>query len=620
VSGQSFQVDSVIASAGNSGVNNLIINSLPGDTGAVILNGANTFGGTTVISNGTLQVMNASALQNSTLNYDTGVLLFDGSLTSATFGGLAGSTASQNIVLTNLSGAAVTLAVGRNNATTVFGGNVSDIGALTKAGTGTLTLSNANYIGNTTVSLGTLSILGGTNGSSASTFAVQGNSGTAATASATVSGGTLLASQVNIGTAGNQFGAALTISGTANATFSTGVNIGAAGNTGGNLTINTASNVVLGVAVAARDNGGGLIISNGTVTATSLDVVGAGTASVGNANVTVAGGSLTIGNAGSSGAFKVGDATGGTGHGGTLNVSGGALTYLGTDGLLAGNNAGTTPHGNVNLTGGTTTLTGVTLNAGNIAGVTSTLTVGGVNVPVLYLGAVGLVLNPSTGGTVSVTLSNAVVGAVADWSSSAPMTLNGIATLKCADVSSVAHNITLSGVLSGAGGVTKIGGGTLTLSALNTYTSNTVVSAGTLELAQASLFTNSTVSVSNGATLKLDFTTTNVVAGLILNGVSKPAGVYKNSTDPSFISGTGSIMVVPSINPNPPVMGISVSGNIMTLSWPTNAGWILQSNSVELASSSAWFNYPANGAVDVTTINVTINPAKTNVFFRMLKP
>jgi hypothetical protein len=87
-----------------------------------------------------------------------------------------------------------------------------------------------------------------------------------------------------------------------------------------------------------------------------------------------------------------------------------------------------------------------------------------------------------------------------------------------------------------------------------------------------------------------------------------------------FSSGTGSLIVPSPINPNPPQMQVSVLGSTLTLAWPTNAGWILQSNSVSLTDSSAWFNYPANGAVDVTTVNVTINPAQTNVFFRMVKP
>ena len=625
-SGQAFQVDGVIASAGNSGANNLIVNSLPGDNGTLVLNGANTFTGTTTVSNGVLRLQNGLGLQDSTLIYNSGTLAIDGSITAATLAGLTGT---NDLTLTNLGGAAVTLTLGNNNTTSAYSGNLNDAAvgsSVVKVGNGTVTLSNANYTGSSTVSQGTLTIAGGTNGSSTSTFAVQGNSATAATAFATVSGGTLLASQVNVGTGANQFGAALAINGNATATFSTGVNIGSGTDTAGNLTINTTTNVSLGAAVAARDGGVGLVISNGTVTATSLDIQGAGTATAANANVTVAGGSFTIGDSSSTGALKVGDATGGTGHGGNLNVTGGVLTYLGTDGLLAGNNAGTTPHGNVSMSGGTALLTGITLNAGNISGVTSTLTLSGTNSPTLYLGGVGLVLNPSTGGTVGVTISNATIGAIADWSSSAPMTLNGSLTIQAADTNATAHNISLSGVLSGNGGVTKTGAGTATLSGPNTYTNNTVVSAGTLDLLTASLSTNSTVFVSNGATLQLGFAGANVVAGLVLNGVSKPPGTYNHGTDPAFLAGTGSIQVIAiGPKPTPVITHISVSGTTLTLTGTNGAAngpfVLLQSTNLATALTN-WTPAVSNSFDGSGNLNLStniVNSANPREFYILLQ-
>ena len=75
-SGQTFEVDGVIASAGNGGVNSLTVNSGMGDNGTVVLGGANIFSGTTTISNGTLQLANSLALQDSTLDYNSGSLTF----------------------------------------------------------------------------------------------------------------------------------------------------------------------------------------------------------------------------------------------------------------------------------------------------------------------------------------------------------------------------------------------------------------------------------------------------------------------------------------------------------------------------------------------------------------
>jgi hypothetical protein len=80
------------------------------------------------------------------------------------------------------------------------------------------------------------------------------------------------------------------------------------------------------------------------------------------------------------------------------------------------------------------------------------------------------------------------------------------------------------------------------------------------------------------------------------------------------------LSVTPALNPNPPQLLVSVSGNTLNLGWPTNRGWILQSNSVSLTTANSWFPYPEDGSVTVTNAAVQIDSSKTNVFFRMLKP
>ena len=125
----------------------------------VTLSAANTFSGATTISAGRLDLANGLALQNSTLTYSAGSLLFDPSVSPAAFtlGGLQGTS---NISLaTNITGVPVTLTVGNNNSTTAYGGALSGPGSLTKAGTGTLTLNAANtFTGNTLVSAGVLQL------------------------------------------------------------------------------------------------------------------------------------------------------------------------------------------------------------------------------------------------------------------------------------------------------------------------------------------------------------------------------------------------------------------------------------------------------------------------------
>jgi len=84
-------------------------------------------------------------------------LAFATGVTTPVFGALAGT---GNFALTDGANAAVTLTVGGNGSNTVYSGVLSGIGSLTKAGNGTMTLSNANtYTGNTTINGGTLEIV-----------------------------------------------------------------------------------------------------------------------------------------------------------------------------------------------------------------------------------------------------------------------------------------------------------------------------------------------------------------------------------------------------------------------------------------------------------------------------
>ena len=72
--------------------------------------------------------------------------------------------------------------------------------------------------------------------------------------------------------------------------------------------------------------------------------------------------------------------------------------------------------------------------------------------------------------------------------------------------------------LPGPGALVKIGGGTLNLSGLNTYTGPTIVGAGTLEISGANGLTSGSVTITNGATLKLDSATAlNSTTLLVLN-------------------------------------------------------------------------------------------------------
>ncbi len=91
----------------------------------------------------------------------------------------------------------------------------------------------------------------------------------------------------------------------------------------------------------------------------------------------------------------------------------------------------------------------------------------------------------------------------------------------------VQHNLLISGDISGAGGLNKLGAATLILTGSNTYTGNTTVNAGTLELAdnaQLTFVLGATAGVNNSltgdgtATLNGDFVINTLAADVLPTG------------------------------------------------------------------------------------------------------
>ncbi|HWY29116.1 MAG TPA: autotransporter-associated beta strand repeat-containing protein [Candidatus Acidoferrum sp.] len=131
-------------------------------------------------------------------------------------------------------------------------------------------------------------------------------------------------------------------------------------------------------------------------------------------------------------------------------------------------------------------------------------------------------------------------------------TTSGLLTLGGVDDFDITNGatLTINGVVADNGSTNnlllKTGAGTLILATNTTYVANTTVSNGVLSLTYPDLSTSSTVTIAAGATLDLNFTnsasTTNIIAGLMVNGVTEPNGIYSSNNLAAITSG-GSLLV-----------------------------------------------------------------------------
>jgi fibronectin-binding autotransporter adhesin len=589
-------------------------------TGTLTLSGANTFGGTTRITAGSLTIASATALGGTTLDLnalDAGTVFAISQ--NSTLGGLTGS---RNLdMLTRI------LSIGNNNTSTTYAGVLSN-GALTKIGTGTLTLTGANtYGGNTTVEAGSLRLTG--SASSTGTLGVGTVAGSTGRfeLTGTMTAGNLFAGRVSgangvivqspgssltfttgsehrVGEVAGGYGAYLVNGGTA--AFNNALQIGGAGN-------------------------GVYVQTDGQVTAgTNWPIIGRVTGGVGHA--TISGGTFNQTNA--STRFIVGE--NGTGVL-TLSGSGAVETVGGIRVSMAGG------VGTVNLDGGTILVPfvedgggaslfnfdGGTLRARSASG---TFLQGLDNAFVHSGGAVidtnGFavtvaqpLLAPTGSGISSIAVSSGGSGyaapplvtfsggdgsgATAIATVDASGVLTGIMVTNPGTGYTSAPTVTLvGGAGSGAtlgtpalaanvsGGLTKTGVGTLTLSGASSFTGGTTVSGGTLRLSGAgSLAAANAVNLSAaGATfdvapLTASGLTIGALAGaagaeVTLGGKQLTFGDASASVFAGVISGTGGGIVKQGL-------GATTLSGANTYTGPTSiaAGTLLVNGSLAAASA-----------------------------------
>lgn len=239
----------------------------------------------------------------------------------------------------------------------------------------------------------------------------------------------------------------------------------------------------------------------------------------------------------------------------------------------------------------------------------------------------------SDSGSYEVNLGGGTITASFDWSSPLNMNLtnlNGSVTFDPAG-----NTITLSGVLSGEGGLIMGGSGTLELAATNTYTGDTIVNQGTLKLDAAGSLPGA-IRIVDGASLNLNYSGTLSVTAFYTNGVALPVGTYNSSNLPGFISGDGDLQVAGLAFTTEPQNQIvylnkgqsttltsAVTGGSATYQWYFNGnpisgatGSTLDLSGLQIADGGDYYVVATGdfGSVTSSVASVTIYAINNNVF------
>jgi autotransporter-associated beta strand protein len=481
-----------------------------------------TYTGDTVVNSGQLNIAGSGGIPtNSAVSIASGATVnltsfFAPTNINRTIGGLTGAGV--------LYGAGGTVTVNKTSGSDTFSGDIQGGHGLIKAGAGTLVLAaNNTYTGGTTISAGALQLgtgVGGTNGSVIGN--ITNNSTLIFSTAASTTNANIISGSGNVTKTGVT-NSALTIT-NAN-TYSGGTTISA-----GEINLRNGSGLgTNGVTVAdgamlrirAFDNSTVLIISNSmTVAGTGLAGIGAIRNQTGittnQGKVTLSAAAMLNANTGSSLTFDVASGNAIEANNFNLTLSGAGVINvndtiaLGTGGLIK-DAAGTANLNASNSYTGTTTLTAGTLALGHTDALkNSTLDTGTVNTRAVTFTVVGDNTYNLGGlsGDQAINIGNNTLSVGANN----------------------AHT-TNTGILSGTGGLTKVGTGTLTLGNNQTYTGTTAVSGGTLNLSGGSL-ASTNYSVASTATLLIS--TSNEVldtAAVTLSGgtIAKGSGAISET-------------------------------------------------------------------------------------------
>jgi len=279
------------------------------------------------------------------------------------------------------------------------------------------------------------------------------------------------------------------------------------GKTGtGTLTLNGVSNSLSSISVSCAGTGNGAVIvtNSASLTVAGNFFLGDGINTPGT--VLQYGGEVNL-----NGNVRIAHWPNWAGTRSTYTISGGVLNVTNNNTL----NLGWDGQGDLNVNGGTVNAKGIRYGWGSHGGRAGILTLSGGT---LNIGSLGM----SQGQNGTINLNSGTLGALAGWSTGMDMNLGGTV-----DVDTTGGDITWSGTLSGTGGVAKVGTGSLILNNVSC------------------LSTNTDLYISSGGTVDLDFTGTNVIRSLTIDGALIPkTGVYNSENKPSHLEGTGNLLTL----------------------------------------------------------------------------
>lgn len=614
--------------------------------GTQVLSGANTFSGTTTVSLGTLAVSNQTALGTGDVNMNAGTLDVATSLTVSNLAGSSGIIANNSSATTNI------ITITGSNAMTL-GANVVDgsgggaVGIRLLSGNLTMT-GNSTYTGGTVVGTGATfaipnapaAVGGFVIASNGATLHLSGGSGSPGTPNSitTVDGATvefLSGAEGKIWNA--QFNGNVGTTNWIRGPVSFGQTLSFA-NFRGVVRLantNTANQNI------RFFNGTGEMGGDETVFLFERCLVH--TRDGGNVHLGAARGgdglSAGIGDEGPSTTYTIGGLNTTETFLGYIRDNNNNLVKIGTGGLiLAGTRYvtnsvtfdGSTFTDYIVMTndciayGGSTTVTNGTLKfvAPNNANYSTNIFLSGTGA-VLDVTASGSYSNETAVDFNAVTQpTNTIIYTNGILEISAGESLNGFGSI-LGTVTTVAGSTVNVGVpigtLNVSGSISLNGAVNMDLNRTNSQTADRL-NAGSFSGTGTLNVANLGPDLVTGDTFQL-FSTN--VPGLTVNlPVSNALNTIAYAwTNRIHIDGTIKVLSGASaINPTPTNIIYSASGGSLSLSWPNNAGWILQSqtNSVGVGLSTNWVDVA--GSASITSTNITLNATSPAVFYRLRLP